>query len=436
MHSQFTSAVLLGLAAFAVAAPASSGESSSTVSATSVSSSSSSTASSSTSSERFTLIKPASSTTTTSAGSAQSLSTLLSIPISASSGSTGQEPFKFPLANGFPEIKGDSQAVKDLEQEAHGTLSNAGPPPPPHADSLTSLVIVAINEQFEAAFFSQLIYNITHNATGYQWGDVPDRDNTLASLKTILAQEELHEINAQGAVNAFLNATVEPCEYIFPVQHFNESIILASHFTELVLSTLPDIQTRFGIAGDDGLIRGVGAVLGQEGEQDGFFRNLFGKNPTPLPFATQGTREFAFNALFQNFVLPGSCKQATLDLLKPNVTEFGVLNVLTQDITSDKDSVIEFSYQTTTSVHGSQLLAQGQLFLTYLNQVNKPISYLITDAQFDGASESVKFSAPFPGKTNEMNGLTIAAVTNSANFTSPDAVAAATQFGPGLIFIN
>ena len=93
----------------------------------------------------------------------------------------------------------------------------------------------------------------------------------LSILNIVLAQEELHELNANGAFKLFTNQTIKPCEYIFPVATFNDSIALASTFTDVVLGTLPDIQTVFADNQDNGLIRGVGSVIGQEGEQNGVY---------------------------------------------------------------------------------------------------------------------------------------------------------------------
>ena len=60
-----------------------------------------------------------------------------------------------------------------------------------------------------------------------------------------------------------------------------------------------------GQNGDAGNIRGFTASLGQEGEQNGFYRDLLGKLPSALPFLTASLRDFAFSALNQNFVIEG-----------------------------------------------------------------------------------------------------------------------------------
>ncbi|KAK4546072.1 hypothetical protein LTR36_002209 [Oleoguttula mirabilis] len=367
---------------------------------------------------------------------------------SSTSSSDGQEEFTFPLDNGFPNITNPSQALTDIEEQAHGTLPNGAAPPPPHPDSLNALGFIAFNELFEVAFFTELLYNITNNVPGFD--KIPDRDNVLDIITVVQAQEELHELNANGAFTKFTGQTITPCEYVFPVDNFVDAIGLASTFTDVVLGTLPDIQTIFADNGDNGLIRGVGSVIGQEGEQNGFYRGLLGKIPSALPFLTGSAVDFAFNAINQGFVVPGSC-DASIDLLihpasGTPLTEFGVLTVLTSaaDITSAQDSEVDFSFVVSSS--GSQAGGHGgsapqgytkqeSLFLTYINQQNVPISFPLQNEKF--ADGIVTFTASFPGQSQEMNGLTIAAVTTSDGpFATPDDVANVTLFGPGLIEVN
>lgn len=80
-----------------------------------------------------------------------------------------QEPFKFPLADNFPNP--DPGAENVIEVLAGGTLSDAPPPPFPGQDGITNLQLIAFNELFEVAFFTELLLNITNNVPGYQEGD-------------------------------------------------------------------------------------------------------------------------------------------------------------------------------------------------------------------------------------------------------------------------
>lgn len=330
----------------------------------------------------------------------------------------------FPLSNGFPNIANPSPQLTAIEIAAHGTLPNAPPPASVTPDTLTSLELIAFNELFEVAFFTDLIYNITHNVPGYSIGGNGVQQFVVNALTAVQAQEELHALNANGALAHFGAAPVQPCQYKFPVSTFADAIGLASTFTDVVLGTLQDVQSKLAADGDAGLIRGIGSVIGQEGEQNGYYRTLLDKIPSALPFLTTSTREFAFSALNQNFVVPGSC---------PNIGEislpiFAPLTVVTSNIQAKTQNLqFRFSSNNSTTYSG--------LSLVYINQQNLPVVEPLQNPTQSGSS--ISFSAAFPYDQFEMNGLTIAAVVRgSGPFASADAVAAATVAGPGLIEIN
>jgi len=259
----------------------------------------------------------------------------------------------------------------------------------------------------------------------------------------VLAQEELHAINAIGVVKANTGETFKPCKYEFPVDTFDDAIALASKFTDVVLSTLPDIQQLVAADGDIPVVGIVGSVIGQEGEQNGFYRNILGKHPSQLPFLTGGARNFAFNAILQNFVVPGSCPSLGLiETPKAGIplNETGVLNVLTDNLKL-KDVEAEFSVQTivpsnTHTYYASTNQGSKMNFVTYVNQKNVPVSVPIKQSSIRFEDNTIVFKASFPGETKDLNGLTIVAVTASNDFATPEDVASATEFGPGLIEID
>lgn len=349
-------------------------------------------------------------------------------------------PFTFPLSNGFPKVANPSSQLTAIEQQAHGTLPNGPPPPSITADTEASLELIAFNELFEVAFFTELLSNVTNNVTGFQFADSNKRNTVITALTAIQAQEELHALNANGALAHFGLSPIQPCEYNFPVSDFTTAIALASTFTDVVLGTLQDVASLLATDGDNGLIRGVVSVVGQEGEQNGFYRALLGKIPSALPFLTTSTREFAFSALNQNFIVPGSC---------PNIGEialpiFRPLTVDTQNI-QPKTQTLEFSItiENANSTWGEwkrdcperSPSYYSSLSVVYINQQNLPVVEPITNVAIEG--NTVIFDAEFPFDQFLMNGLTIAAVTKTAGpFTSADAVAKDTIFGPGLIEIN
>jgi len=206
------------------------------------------------------------------------------------------------------------------------------------------------------------------------------------------------------------------------VTNFGDAIALASTFTDVVLGTLQDAENTLGVEGDTGFLRGIASVIGQEGEQNGFYRVLQNKIPSALPFLTTSAGPFAFSALNQNFIVPGSCPNP------PAITILGVLNVLSKNLQA-VDTTAQFSFTLTDSTD------PNSLSLVYINQQNVPVVEKLQNVKVDG--KVVTFDALFPGATNEMNGLTIAAVVKgSGPFADVDAVANAALFGPGLIEIN
>lgn len=86
--------------------------------------------------------------------------------------------YTIPSDDGFP--KPDDQQLFKLELEAGGVISNAAPPPKLSAAGIANFQLVAFNEQFEVAFFSSLIENITNNVEGYQ--TAPGMKDTSALL--------------------------------------------------------------------------------------------------------------------------------------------------------------------------------------------------------------------------------------------------------------
>ncbi|KAI9645720.1 hypothetical protein NHQ30_005152 [Ciborinia camelliae] len=336
----------------------------------------------------------------------------------------------------------DTSPLLAIQTQAHGSLSNI-PPPPALAggnDSLTNFKFVAFNEIMEVAFFEELVYNITTNVTGYTFTNQTETNNVLINLNAIVAQEKLHALNAEKAIVRFTNDTkaiIQPCQYNFPVNTFNEAIAIASLFTDVTMGTLGDIQTVFGTNGDSAFIRGVAAALGQEGEQNGFFRQILNKIPSALPFLTPSTRDFAFSAVMQNFVVPGSCPNNDSIPLKT----FQKLTAIQPD-NINANSTIKFTFQ----LNGSQSYntTWGEkcknLSLVYINQLNKPVVQPFdTISLQDGVTVAITAKFPFDaGAKNGApgNGLTLAALAVGKDFADVVDVSNKTVFGPAPIEVN
>lgn len=239
-------------------------------------------------------------------------------------------------------------------------------------------------------------------------------------------------MNANGALQAFTGQPIQPCRYKFPSTDLDSAIALAGTFTSVVLGTLQDVIQVFAQNGDVGLTRGIASVIGQEGEQEGYFRLLQGKVPNELPFLTTSTRDFAFNALNQNFVVPGSCPN--IQVFQDKLKVFGPLTLLSTP--QAKTEPIQFSFETETGLN--MTMAKESLKVVYINQQNLPIVEDFTIVKTEGSTVTIE--ANFPYDENELNGLTIATVaevgSGSGNFSNAQAVADATKFGPALIIVN
>ncbi|KAJ5152122.1 hypothetical protein N7492_010417 [Penicillium capsulatum] len=309
-----------------------------------------------------------------------------------------------------------------IEQTARGTLPNGPSPPVISSPGILSLQLIAFNELFEVAFFNDLLANITKSVMGYRFQDSGDRDFVIKSLRAILAQEELHAISANNGLVHFDVQPIEPCLYKFPVHDFDSAIALASTFTDVALGTLQDVVERFALGHDVDLAREISAVIGQEGEQQGWYRVMQGKIPSALPFLTTSDLNFAFTAI-QEFTVPGTC---------PNINQiplrtFERLNVLTPPTARSQN--LTFSFQDA----GNE--TEHLLWMTYINQLNLPIVEPLHVMSRNGSY--VEAQALFPYDDHEMNGLTVAAVTKSDGpFGDANTVAKWTLAGPGLIEVN
>ncbi|KAK4544860.1 hypothetical protein LTR36_003764 [Oleoguttula mirabilis] len=341
-----------------------------------------------------------------------------------SSYSAGQTPFSFPLANGFPNVS--DATLHDIEEAAHGTLPNGALPTEINATSAIVLELIAFNELFEVAFFTSLIQNITSNVEGFQIDSQVLRSFVLETLIAVQAQEELHALGANGILASAGRTQIQPCEYVFPVDNFDDAIGLARTFTDVVLGTLQDAQNTFATDGDAELVALIGSVIGQEGEQNGYYRSLLNLIPSSNPFLTRSAGQFAFSALNQNFVVNGSCPPVD-NVLFNAIPILGALTVDTANILLE-DQTLTFSVKSSSTDF-------SEYSVVFINQQNLPVVEPITNVK--SSAGTVTFDAHFPGAQFIMDGLTIAAVTKSAGpFASVPEVAANSVFGPGLIEIN
>ncbi|KAL4865497.1 hypothetical protein BDV12DRAFT_188174 [Aspergillus spectabilis] len=332
------------------------------------------------------------------------------------------EPPQTPLLpDGLPNPS--PEQLQKIEQAAHGTIPSLPLPANVSSVGATNLQLLAFHEYVEVAFFHELIGNITRNVPGYQFLKDADREFALRSLRTILAQEQVHALTAVDALRHFDLSTVEPCRYNFPVVTIDDAVALATTLTSHSLATLQDITERFAASGDVGLTRLVASMIGNKGAQQGWFRVYQDKYPSELPTLTTSHVDFAFT-FAQSFTVEGSCPS----LKSINLQTFLPLEIVTHP--EARTHKIKVSW-----THGPNEREENLLWLAYVNQLNTPIVSPLQVVSCDGNKSTAVAVVPYDEFL--LNGLTVAAVVNRRGpFTNAAAVAKSTVYGPGLFIVQ
>jgi hypothetical protein len=195
----------------------------------------------------------------------------------------------------------------------------------------------------------------------------------------------------------------------------------AGEFTSLVLGALQSVQVDLTNVKSPQLVQIIGSIIGQEGEQTGFYRAVNGRVPSASPFLTVAAGQFAYNALQQLVVVPGTNKNAI------PIPAYDALTLACAP--QPKDSTLDFAVVSKTAPTTAE-------FITYVTGQNIPVSEPITNVKSVGNGKFT-FQAAFPFKSGGFsNGLTVAALTKSKGYANVSAVAAGATAGPGLIYLN
>lgn len=75
-------------------------------------------------------------------------------------------PFTYPLANGFPKV--NMTTLKVIFKLAGGTTPNVSPPATLTDSGVQTLQLIAANELFDIAYFTELLHNISLGVPGYR----------------------------------------------------------------------------------------------------------------------------------------------------------------------------------------------------------------------------------------------------------------------------
>lgn len=207
--------------------------------------------------------------------------------------------------------------------------------------------------------------------------------------------------------------------------------------TSLVMGALQDANVLFTKDGAAGLVRIVSSVIGQEGEQNGYYRLLLRLIPPESPFLTTVPGAFAYSAL-QNYVVPGSCPYPLSNIHLPIFPPI-LTNGHPMALVPPQDQMLTFEADlkgsNSSAAASRHLGGDGRgLFLTYTNGQQLPFSVPLRNVKWQGTT--INFQAEFPHEQHIMGGLTHGALTTGGNFTDPDAVVGAALAGPAIIQVE
>ncbi|KAH7308709.1 late sexual development protein [Stachybotrys elegans] len=332
--------------------------------------------------------------------------------------------FSVPRNDSFPSPNNEQKKL--IAEQAGGLLPNSPLPSSLDAASTTTLQLIAFNELFETAYFNSLLQNATNHSPGYEQAD--DR-----LIDTIRAQEESHALGAITALRTAGAFTPSPCEYVFPVTSLPDAVFFAETFTAVVLGSLQGANVNFAKGGFAGLVQLISSVIGQEGEQNGYYRDFLDRIPSESPFLTYVPAAFAWSVL-QTVVVPGSCPysldEIALPVFQPLYANNGPIALL-----QPEDQTITFSADLANITNASQYIeTTADLFLTYTTGQQLPFSVPIANTQWDGSR--ITFDASFPYSEYVMHGFSHAALTTNETYSSAEAVADSTLVGPALLQVN
>jgi hypothetical protein len=99
----------------------------------------------------------------------------------ASAGLAAAAPFSYPLANGFPNL--NATALEEVYKLAGGTLPNGALPTSLTPGAVQALQLIAANELFETAYFTELLSNITNGVAGYE---TSNKDYVIDTLTAVI----------------------------------------------------------------------------------------------------------------------------------------------------------------------------------------------------------------------------------------------------------
>lgn len=221
---------------------------------------------------------------------------------------------------------------------------------------------------------------------------------------------------------------------MFPVNKFEDAVFVAETVTAVVLGALQGANVLLAEDGVFDIVQLVSSIIGQEGEQNGYYRSLLSRIPAESPFLTTVPAPFAFTAL-QNFVVPGSCPYSLSEIpipILPGIMTNGEVIALIEP----GDQELTFKADLSNSEAAKPYVGGNGdgLYLTYTTGQQVPFSVTLSDVSWDGST--VSFKAFFPYEEHVMFGFSHGALTTMETFSNATAVADNALAGPAVIQVD
>jgi hypothetical protein len=182
------------------------------------------------------------------------------------------------------------------------------------------------------------------------------------------------------------------------------------------------------------LVHLIASIIGQEGEQNGAYRQYLQRVPSESPFLTAVPAPFAWSAL-QLFVVPGSCPYPLSNINLPIFPPLSV-NGGPVALVQPGDQTLSLSADLSSSDAAKPFVGgNGEgLYATFVTGQQLPASIPVSNIQWSGSV--VTFEANFPYTELVAHGFSHVALTTTCNFTSVDDIPNATLAAPGVIQVN
>ncbi|KAF7551964.1 hypothetical protein G7046_g7557 [Stylonectria norvegica] len=357
-----------------------------------------------------------------------------------------------------------NRQIRVISSEAGGKLPKGPLPKNLSKKGIAAFQLILLNEFFEVAYFEALRKNVTKKRTGFELGYETalrtngtryENNQTRAeirmeqNLNVLLNQEKMHAIAAQQVLKANHAVRPPPCRYRCHVNNLEEALRHAETFTAVGMGVLQTVSVILSEENQSDVVRILSSIIGQEGEQNGYFRELLGYVPTEAPFLTNVPLEYAYSVL-QRYTLQCSYTKTKIED-DFTMTKFPTLDVEDQEIltmTANETSlkfVASLDHEAIKKLDQLNIsqarpvpgqltfpvpLPKDKLFMTYLNG-QRMHSVDLEEGSLNDSILTTK--ASFPCKKENWRGLTIAALTTTNKFADYDELVNNTIAGPGLI---